>query len=83
MVKRNFMIGVFSASLVFFCIERQAKAAEELLPIKQNNHLGYADKNSKIVINPHFDKAGDFSDGVAPVHLGKKLGYIDKSGFVA
>jgi hypothetical protein len=33
-----------------------------------------------MVIAPRFDKASRFSDGLATVSVGKKLGYIDKTG---
>ncbi len=42
---------------------------------------GYIDKSGKIVINPQFEEAYDFSkEGLALVKLSDKYGYIDKSG---
>jgi hypothetical protein len=38
------------------------------------------DKSGKITINPQFDAAGDFSDGMALVKSANRFGYIDKSG---
>jgi hypothetical protein len=44
---------------------------------------GYIDKQSKLAINPQFEEAGDFSDGLAIVRIGDRYGYIDKSGKLA
>ena len=38
------------------------------------------DKNGKIIINPQFDSASKFSDGLTWVMIGNKIGYIDKTG---
>ena len=44
----------------------------------------YIDKTGKYVINPQFDSAGNFSEGLAPVRIGDdktgKWGCIDKTG---
>ena len=41
---------------------------------------GYIDKQGQVVINPSFDDARWFSDGLAEVRLGGQWGYIDKQG---
>ena len=38
------------------------------------------DKSGKVKINPQFDHAGEFSEGLAVVWIGDKWGFIDKSG---
>jgi hypothetical protein len=43
---------------------------------------GYVDRAGKIVVPPRFDAAGRFSEGLAPVRAGKKLGYADATGAV-
>jgi hypothetical protein len=50
--------------------------------INQNGKYGYIDKKGRIVINPQFDLALEFSEGLARVRveIGGKQGYIDKSG---
>ncbi|HBH3655659.1 TPA: WG repeat-containing protein [Clostridioides difficile] len=40
----------------------------------------YIDKTGKIVIQPKFDDAKDFSEGLAGVKIGDKWGFIDKEG---
>lgn len=69
-----------------------AKAADELVPIKQNGLWGYADQSGKVIIKPQFTRAGRFSEGLALVWTEGvpitdpivksfvKMGYIDKNG---
>jgi WG containing repeat len=55
-------------------------------PIKESNDLkyGYIDRTGTFVINPQFDFANKFTEGLAKVRIGKgndwKLGYINKDG---
>jgi hypothetical protein len=42
--------------------------------------FGYMDKQLNIVIKPQFDRAEDFSDGLALVQLKNKWGFIDRTG---
>ena len=41
---------------------------------------GFIDKNGKVVIEPQFDSASNFSEGFACVKKDDKWGFIDKSG---
>jgi hypothetical protein len=41
---------------------------------------GYINKKNEWVIEPKFDRAGDFHEGVADVKIDNKYQYIDKSG---
>ena len=43
---------------------------------------GFIDKSGKVVIEPQFDDAEDFSEGLAQVGKDGKWGFIDKSGKV-
>ena len=43
---------------------------------------GFIDKNGKVVIEPQFDYAGAFSEGLGKVKKDGKWGFIDKSGKV-
>lgn len=53
-------------------------------PIRENDKWGYMDKDGNVVINPQFDDAGPFSEGLAAVRIGNddsgQYGYIDKAG---
>lgn len=51
-----------------------------LFQILQNGKHGYIDKTGKYVINPQFDLAGEFSEGLSGVKIGDKWGFIDKIG---
>ena len=41
---------------------------------------GFIDKTGKLVIDPQFDGAGNFAEGLARVSIGNKWGFIDKTG---
>jgi len=41
---------------------------------------GFVDIKGRFVINPQFDEARGFSEGLAPVKVGDVWGYMDKSG---
>jgi hypothetical protein len=58
--------------------------SEGLVSMMIGGRWGYFDKAGKVAINPQFDFAFEFSEGLASVRLGKgdtaKWGYIDKAG---
>ena len=41
---------------------------------------GYIDKSGKLIIQPQYDRAGMFDNGLARVTIGNKEGYINTSG---
>ncbi len=45
-----------------------------------NGKYGFKDESGKIIIQPKYDLAWDFSEGLAMVVLRKKYGFIDESG---
>jgi hypothetical protein len=47
------------------------------------HRVGYIDSSGRVVIQPQFDYADDFSEGLAAVTIGTKSGYIDKTGKIA
>ncbi|MBU0569036.1 WG repeat-containing protein [bacterium] len=53
---------------------------KRLVGVAIGERWGYIDKNGKYVINPQFDFARSFSEGLAMVMIDGKCGYIDKSG---
>ena len=65
-------------------------AGEEVVPLikdefylfqdKETKKWGYRNKNGETVINPQFDGAIPFFDGIAVVTIGNKLGAINKKG---
>lgn len=48
--------------------------------VKIDGQWSFLDKNGEIIAKPEFDKAGNFSEGLARVALNGKWGFIDKSG---
>ncbi|MBQ9638423.1 MAG: WG repeat-containing protein, partial [Bacteroidales bacterium] len=42
--------------------------------------FGYINKNGEYIINPQFDVARNFSEGLACVRVGSQYGYINKKG---
>lgn len=57
------------------------KFSEGLAVIRgKNNLLGYIDTTGRVVIEPQFTRAGDFSEGLAPVRIYGKYGFIDRTG---
>ncbi len=57
-----------------------ATTCPELWPVKQGEKWGYIDKTGRLIVPFKYDMAGDFSEGLAAVHLKDKTGYIDKTG---
>lgn len=47
-----------------------------------NGKWGFTDNQGKWLINPRFDYAGSFSDGLAPVQIANQWGYIDTLGSI-
>ncbi len=82
MKKRCFLFFMCLVVLTSVSYGQQKKADEStpLFRIKQNGEWGYIDKTGKIVIEPKFDTAGGFFEGLALVEIDDKHGYIDKTG---
>ncbi len=65
--------------------EEKAEAGEKdapvmLFPIVKDGKWGYMDRAGKVVIEPQYDGAWDFSEGLACVGKGLLRGYIDGTG---
>ncbi|EGQ2639350.1 WG repeat-containing protein, partial [Campylobacter coli] len=48
--------------------------------VELNRRWGFIDRSGKFVIEPKFDDAWNFNEGLAGVELNGKWGFIDKSG---
>ena len=59
--------------------ESENEETVDLFPFA-NGVWGFIDKRGTIVVNPQFDAAEDFHEGLARVCSGDKWGYIDKEG---
>ena len=52
----------------------------KLFPASVNGRYGYIDASGRIVVQPQFEGARDFSEGLAAVLLNGKWGFIGPSG---
>ncbi len=77
-------IGVFDASDQWQPTEDilpRHWISEGLVPVTNAaGKAGYANRQGKIVIEPQFDHAESFYEGLATVRVGPHRGYIDRSG---
>jgi hypothetical protein len=60
--------------------QEQAQELSDLLLVKQNGLYGYIAPTGKLVIEPQFDVASSFSEGLAVVVMNNKFGYVEPSG---
>src|ERR1039457_6337748 len=56
------------------------KESAGLFPVNMGGKTGFINKEGKLIINPQYDNASNFYDGLALVTIGSKSGYIDKEG---
>ena len=68
-------------SLAVWSAASACMAASALFPVTVGGRWGFVDKSGQTVINPQFDRAEVFADGLAPVRMGR-WGYVDPSGKV-
>ena len=54
--------------------------AQELSLVREDGKFGYIDKTGKYAIQPSFEEAKTFSNGLAAAVQDKKWGYIKPSG---
>src|SRR5574339_1027271 len=81
-VYRDFIVIVFIVAITsaIYCAEDQTQDSVVLFPVSHDNLWGYMDANGKIVIEPQFNMAFEFAEGVAQVMVKDRWGYIDPSG---
>jgi hypothetical protein len=48
--------------------------------VRMGRKFGFVDKTGKYVMNPQFDEARQFSEGLANVRVGGRWGIVDKTG---
>lgn len=62
------------------CSESKVDYEASIIPVQVGEKWGYINIKGEYLINPQFDKADFFYDGIALVKSGDKYGYIDKKG---
>jgi WG containing repeat len=59
------------------------KQNDAIFPVwDKDGKEGFIDVNGNVVIKPQFEAVGEFSEGLAPVMIGDKWGYINRKGKV-
>ncbi len=53
---------------------------EDLIPFKSKEKWGYINNKGEVAIDPRFDLAGPFSEGLASIRISEREGYIDSRG---
>lgn len=61
------------------CYKNKDKTEQRFL-VRQNGKTGFVDGCGRVVIEPIYDSAFEFSEGAARVETDGKVSYIDKSG---
>jgi hypothetical protein len=61
-------------------LESAPEPTADPIPIKYDGKFGYRDASWTFVIEPKFDDAKQFNDGLAVVKLADRFGYVDKTG---
>ncbi|MBS3030609.1 MAG: WG repeat-containing protein [Dolichospermum sp. DET50] len=84
MVRYHYKDRYTDAHEVLQALKQAGLPSESLItslhPIKIGDKYGYIDQTGRVVIQPQFDSADDFSEGMAVIRIGKKYGYVDTMG---
>lgn len=77
--------GVVTKSGQFIHVEDVTKIwpfpdGETLTYARKNDRMGFVNQQGDWVIEPQYDKARAFRNGLAPVYVGKNWGYINAKG---
>ena len=72
-----YIATLFAAALIAATC---GSSSDRLVPFEKADKWGFQDATGKIVIEPKYDKAGEFSSGLAPVNLGATVpGFMNSS----
>ncbi|MBO4698344.1 WG repeat-containing protein [bacterium] len=79
--KKEIIVSQMTKAELNACYKNREKTEQRFL-IKQNGYTGFIDGCGRVVIEPVYDSALEFSEGLARVGKEGKFGFIDKSGKV-
>ena len=74
------LVVVITAFLINACTSNEMPERTNLYRIMVGDKYGFIDDNGSVVIDPQFDGALDFSEGLCAVKAGDRKGYINKHG---
>jgi len=92
MKRRAISTSVLAALIIVYCAAQTGQevsspnptasvSLEPLTAVKSSaGKWGFQDKDRNYRVSPQFDRVKAFSEGLAPVALHKKFGYVDASG---
>ena len=75
-LRKHLMIVTILTALTSIMADEEVK----LFPIVKDGKWGYMDENGKVVIEPQYEAAYDFSEGLACVIVNGWRGFIDRTG---
>jgi hypothetical protein len=76
-MKQIFLLSIISILSFIPCL---AQESNSLFPIIVKGKWGFINQKGEITIEPQFDGAGKFKDGLAVASKGKMVGYINGNG---
>ena len=79
MKKIVFLISIMGL-LWASCQQNQELIPYQLIPYRKGDKWGFCTPDKKMVVQPKYDDAWSFSEGLAWVKLNGKVGFIDKTG---
>ena len=72
--------AAFLALFLVCALHVKAQTEERLYRIIVKNKYGFIDRSGRVIVEPEYEAAGEFSGGLAFVKKAGKYGYIDVSG---
>lgn len=79
-MKKVYLIAVMLCAVTLTSCIFNKRSGVKLIAVEANGQWGYIDLEGRYVINPQFDAANPFIDGLARVVSNGKVGYISTKG---
>lgn len=75
-----YLVAVVTVCTAMISCEHSAPTRRALFPVSRNGKWGFVDATGTVVIEPQFDSAKDFREGLALVRLGRDFLYVSSDG---